>query len=80
MHVGGLVIPIGHVSPSNVAGTVQFKDGNTKLGGPVPVSGGVAVGPFTTLPPGGHSVIAVFTPTNPAKFKPSTSNPVTFRF
>ncbi|MGH3671665.1 MAG: Ig-like domain-containing protein [Pseudonocardiaceae bacterium] len=64
----------------NAAGTVQFKDGNTNLGRPVPVGGGVAIGLFTTLPPGSHSVTAVFTPTNPAKFKPSTSNTVAFRF
>jgi hypothetical protein len=46
----------------------------------VQVIGGLAVGPFTTLPEGHHTIKAVFTPSNPAKFKPSTSKPVTFSF
>jgi hypothetical protein len=78
--LGAFVIPIANVGPGSPAGTVQFKDGDTKLGGPVPVFGGVAVGPFVILPAGQHSVTAVFTPTNPAKFKPSTSNTVKFTF
>ncbi|MGB7797163.1 MAG: Ig-like domain-containing protein, partial [Pseudonocardiaceae bacterium] len=78
--LGGFAIPIANVGPGSPAGTVQFKDGNTKLGGPVPVFGGIAVGPFVTLPAGHHSVTAVFTPTDTAKFKPSTSNTVNFTF
>jgi len=68
------------VTPFNAAGTVQFTDGTTNLGAPVPVAGGVAVGPLTALSPGTHSITAVFTPTNPAKFQPSTSNIVTVTF
>jgi hypothetical protein len=78
--LGGFAIPIANVAPTNAAGTVQFKDGNTNLGAPVPVFGGVAIGPFTSLRPGLHSVTVVFTPSKPAAFKSSTSNTVTFRF
>jgi hypothetical protein len=59
---------------------VQFTDNGNNIGGPVPVFGGITVGPFTTLRGGQHSMKAVFTPSNPAKFKSSTSNTVTFRF
>jgi hypothetical protein len=78
--LGGFAIPVAKVTPFNAVGTVQFTDGTHHLGGPVRVVGGVAIGPFTTLPPGPHSVTAVFTPTNPTAFTPSTSNTVTFRF
>jgi hypothetical protein len=78
--LGGFAIPIAHMAPSKSVGTVQFKDGSTNLGGPVPVFGGVAVGPFTSLRPGAHSVTAVFNPTNRSTFQPSTSNTVTFTF
>jgi hypothetical protein len=78
--LGGIAIPTAHVAPSNAAGTVQFKDGTTNLGGPVPVAGGIAVGPLSILSRGSHSLSEVFTPTNPTKFKPSTSNTVTVKF
>ncbi|MGA9309046.1 MAG: Ig-like domain-containing protein [Pseudonocardiaceae bacterium] len=78
--LGGFAIPVANVGPGLPVGTVQFKDGTHNLGGPVPVIGGVAIGPFTSLPPGAHSIKAVFTPTNPAKFQSSTSSIVTFRF
>jgi hypothetical protein len=76
----GIAIPIATVAPPNAAGTVQFKDGTVSLGGPVRVTGGVAVGPVNFLGKGTHSVTAVFTPANPANFKTSTSNKVTFTF
>ena len=78
--LGGFVISLANVTPRNAVGTVQFKDGATNLGGPVPVAGGVAIGPFIILPAGAHSVTAVFTPTDPANFAPSTSNTVNFAF
>ncbi len=68
------------VAPFNVAGTVQFKDGTTNLGGPVRVTGGFAFGPFTIPPPSPHSLTATFTPADPAAFGPSTSNTVAFTF
>jgi hypothetical protein len=77
---GGFVIPIANVAPFNAVGKVQFKDGTHNLGGPVLVSGGVVVGPFTVLPPGAHSVTAAYTPTNSGAFQSSTANPVTFTF
>jgi hypothetical protein len=78
--LGGFAIPIANVTPGNAAGTVQFKDTTHNLGGPVPVVGGVAVGPFESLRPGSHSMVAIFTPTNSTAFKPSMSNTVMFRF
>ncbi len=73
------MIPLVNVTP-NAAGTVQFMDGTTDLGGPVSVSAGFAFGGFSVLPAGNHSVTAVFTPDDPASFQPSTSKIVKFRF
>ncbi|MGH3788048.1 MAG: Ig-like domain-containing protein [Pseudonocardiaceae bacterium] len=67
-------------APIGAAGTVQFKDGTTNIGDPVSVTAGLAVGGFVSLPLGPHSLTAVFTPTNPAAFQPSTSNAVQFTF
>jgi hypothetical protein len=78
--LGGFAIPVANLTPLNAVGTVQFTDGSRNLGGRISVFGGVAIGPFTSLPPGSHSLTAVFTPTNPTAFKPSTSNTVTFKF
>jgi hypothetical protein len=64
------------VAPTNAAGMVQFKDGTTALGAPVPVTGGTAFANTSTLSKGTHSLTAVFTPTNPTAFGPSTSPPV----
>ncbi len=66
------------VTPATAAGTVQFKDGATNLGNPVTVSNGAASGTTSTLAVGSHPLTAVFTPTDPAVFSPSTSSPVTF--
>ncbi|MGH3764914.1 MAG: Ig-like domain repeat protein [Pseudonocardiaceae bacterium] len=74
--LGGFAFPTATVAPANAAGTVQFKDGNTNIGNPAVVIGGIAIGPFTSLRPGAHSLTAVFIPTNPAAFGPSTSQPV----
>jgi trimeric autotransporter adhesin len=78
--LGGVAIPTATVTPLNAAGTVQFKDGMVDLGGPVRVIAGQALGPVSFLSEGPHSLTAVFTPTNPAAFMPSTSNTVTFTF
>jgi len=78
--LGGIVIPTATVAPVNASGTVQFKDGSTNLGGPIPVAGGIAVGPVTVLGKGQHSLTAVFTPSPATKFASSTSNTVTFTF
>jgi len=78
--LGNYVLPTATVTPFNAAGTVQFEDATTTLGTPIPVIGGVAVAPLTALPAGTHSITAVFIPTNPANFTPSTSNTVTVKF
>jgi hypothetical protein len=61
------------ITPVAVAGGVQFKDGVTNLGDPVPVSNGTASGSTPTLSVGSHQLSAVFTPSNPTAFGPSTS-------
>lgn len=54
---------IARVSPPDAVGTLQFFDGNTKLGTPVPVIGGFAWS-ITPLTAGPHSLIAVYLSTN----------------
>jgi hypothetical protein len=61
------------VVPDGAAGKVQFQDGNSALGAPVPVVSGSAILITSTLPQGAHSLTAVFIPTNPATYGPSTS-------
>jgi Bacterial Ig-like domain (group 2)/Bacterial Ig-like domain (group 3) len=78
--LGGIAVPTATVAPLNAAGKVQFMDGAVNLGGPVRVIAGQALGPVSFLSGGPHSLTAVFTPTNPAAFTPSTSNTVTFTF
>jgi Bacterial Ig-like domain (group 3) len=78
--LGGIVIPTAHLTPTNATGTVQFKDGTTNLSIPLPVVAGIAIGPVSTLRRGTHSLSAVFIPTNPSKFQPSTSTTVTAKF
>lgn len=54
-------------------GSVQFKDGTTDLGAPVPVSGsGVATKTTSSLTAGSHALSAVFTPTDTTAFGGST--------
>lgn len=77
--LGGFVLPIATVTP-HVAGTIQIKDGTANLGRPAPVAAGFAFGGFFVLPPGTHSLTAVFTPADPTVAQPSTSNAVTVRF
>jgi hypothetical protein len=56
-------------------GTVQFKDENTNIGGPVPVINGRAT--LIAFRPVGSHVTAVFTPAPKTPFTSSMSNPVT---
>jgi Big-like domain-containing protein len=74
--VGTTAVLIANVAPSSAAGTVQFKDGTTALGAPVPVAAGFAVLNTATLTLGTHTLTAVFIPTNTVAFGPSTSPPV----
>lgn len=64
------------VRPRAAEGTVQFKDGDANIGDPVPVRNGAAFTITPTLTVGTHSLTAVFAPTNPASFDPSTSTSV----
>ncbi|MGF7124867.1 beta strand repeat-containing protein [Rhodococcus sp. BE178] len=48
------------VSPSNAAGTVQFKDNGTNIGSPVAVVNGAATLPHTFTTSGAHSITADF--------------------
>jgi hypothetical protein len=80
LNLGGIVTSTATVAPPNAVGTVQFKDGTKNLGNPVPAINGKAINPLTILSKGLHSLTAVFTPTDPTKFTPSTSNTVTFSF
>jgi Big-like domain-containing protein len=73
--VGTTAVFITRVTPFNAAGTIQFKDGATALGAPVPVAAGFAFFNTSTLTTGTHTLTAVFTPTNPVAFGPSTSPP-----
>jgi Bacterial Ig-like domain (group 3) len=76
---GSLVTLTAAISPSTAVGTVQFKDGTTNIGPPVTVSNnGTAAGSTSLLALGSHQLTAVFTPTNPAAFSPSTSPAVPY--
>lgn len=70
------MILIARVTPGNAAGTVEFKDGDTNIGNPVPVFGGFALRLTFGLEQGPHELTAVFTPANSAAFAGSTSDPV----
>jgi hypothetical protein len=69
---GNTVTLTATITPSAAAGTVQFKDGATNIGTPVTVASGTAVKTTNTLATGAHSLSAVFTPTDPATYGPST--------
>lgn len=65
------------VTPA-AAGTVQFKDGATNLGAPVPVNGGVATSSPVTLAAGGHSLSAVFSSSDQNAYLDSASAAAAF--
>lgn len=48
------------VTGNNPTGSVQFKDGATNLGSPVPMAAGVAAFPISTLTVGTHPITAVY--------------------
>lgn len=48
------------VNGASPTGTVQFKDGSTALGAPVPLVGGRASTTTSTLSPGNHTLTAVY--------------------
>ncbi len=61
------------VTPATAIGAIQFKDGTTDIGKPVPVTGGTASTTASMLAVGSRQLTAMFTPTDPAAFSPSTS-------
>lgn len=63
---------VAAVAPVGATGTVQFKDGASEIGAPVPVTGGVATLPHAFTTTGAHSVTAVYS--GGAGFGPSTSS------
>lgn len=66
------------ITPTAAVGTVQFRDGNTNIDGPVTVGNGTAVR-NATLGVGSHQLTAVFTPTNSAIYGASTSRSMSYR-
>jgi hypothetical protein len=66
------------MTPVGAVGSVQFFDGASTIGAPVPVAGGVAQTSTTTLAVGAHSLKAKFTPTDPTAFGASTSTVVPY--
>lgn len=75
---GTPVALIATVTPPTAAGVVQFKDGTNNIGYPVTVTNGTASGTTSRLVIGSHQLTAVFTPTDPAAYGPSTSPAVAF--
>lgn len=69
------MVLLANVAPRGAAGSIQIMDGTTALGVPVPAATGFAL-LITPLPKGTHSLTAMFTPTDPTAFTPSTSSPM----
>lgn len=81
------VLPFPDFDGKLLTGTVQFRDGDTSIGNPVPVTdrttvSGTARTTTSALAVGSHQLTAEFIPANPPAnpmaFRPSTSLPVTF--
>ncbi|MFD1811913.1 beta strand repeat-containing protein [Rhodococcus gannanensis] len=69
--VGQAVDLTATVVPAEATGTVQFKDGATDIGGPVPVNAGAATLNHTFTTVGNHDITAVYS--GDATHNPSTS-------
>jgi hypothetical protein len=71
---GQLVTATARLTPTNAAGDVVFTvDGQTQR---IPVRFGVATAEFELTSAGPHTVLAVFEPTNPARFTTSRDDAV----
>ena len=75
---GATVTMTASVLPTTAVGAVQFYDGSTAIGSPVPVSSGTAAFNTSTLTSGVHSLKATFVPTNPANFGTSSSTATSY--
>ena len=58
--VYGQIMMFTATVPSGATGTIQFRNGAVNLGAPVTIAAGVAAIATTTLTPGTHSIIAVY--------------------
>ncbi len=58
--VYGQIVMFTATVPSGATGTIQFRNGAVNLGAPVTIAAGVAAIATTTLTPGTHSIIAVY--------------------
>jgi hypothetical protein len=76
--VGASIDFTATVAPNTAVGSVQFMDGSTALGSPVPVSGGTADLTTTALSVAIHSITASFTPTDPTAFSASGSSVLSY--
>ena len=65
------------VTPSSVAGSVQFSDGSTALGSPQTVTAGAASLSTSALTVGAHAIKATFTPSDSTTATGSASAPTT---
>ncbi|MFC7450613.1 Ig-like domain-containing protein, partial [Rhodococcus daqingensis] len=74
-NVGAAVELKATVSPAGASGTVQFKDGDANIGGPVTLAGGVATLSHTFDAAGAKSITAVYS--GGAGFTGSSSAPAT---
>ncbi|WP_430335113.1 beta strand repeat-containing protein [Rhodococcus sp. ACT016] len=74
---GQQVTLTANLDPANAAGSVQFKDGSTNIGGPVAVSDGKATAQTAFTSAGQHSITAVFTGNTGFKSSTSTAQTVT---
>ena len=70
---GGSIKLTSSITPKAAAGSVQFFNGKSKLGAPVPASNGVATLSTTKLPVGNHEISAEFTPTDTKAFAGSAT-------
>ena len=61
------------LTPAGATGTVQFTDSGVALGPRQPLAGGAATIAVGNFPAATHSLQAVFTPTDPALWAPSSS-------
>ncbi|WP_027502789.1 Ig-like domain-containing protein [Rhodococcus sp. UNC363MFTsu5.1] len=72
-NTGAAVDLTATVSPAPAGGTVQFKDGDDNIGGPIALSGATATLSHTFTAAGAHAITAVYS--GAPGFAPSTSAP-----
>lgn len=73
-NVGTTIHLTATLLPTSAAGSVQFVDGSTNIGSPIPVTSGHATTSTSALAAGPHTLHAVFTPTDSTAFGTSTGD------